>query len=60
MALPQKGVIDSDSAAGQDLQNFSMGVKMTSVVLTMLPIMFVYPFLQKYFAKGILVGAVKM
>jgi len=28
--------------------------------LTMLPIMCVYPFLQKYFAKGILVGAVKM
>ena len=60
IVMEASGVIDSDSAAGQDLQNFSMGVKMASVVLTMLPIMFVYPFLQKYFAKGILVGAVKM
>ena len=60
IVMEASGVIDSDSAAGQDLQNFSMGVKMASVVLTMLPIMFVYPLLQKYFAKGILVGAVKM
>jgi putative aldouronate transport system permease protein len=28
-------------------------------ILTTLPIVMVYPFLQKYFVKGILVGAVK-
>ena len=36
------------------------GVKMAAVVVTMLPIMIVYPFLQKYFVKGVLVGAIKM
>lgn len=60
IVMEASGVIDTDTAAGQELQNFSMGVKMASVMLTMLPIMCVYPFLQKYFAKGILVGAVKM
>lgn len=35
------------------------GLKMASVVVTMLPIMLVYPFLQKYFAAGVMVGAVK-
>ena len=39
---------------------FSQGVKMAAVIVTMLPIMLVYPFVQKYFVKGLLVGAIKM
>ena len=38
---------------------FSDGLKMAAVIVTMLPIMCVFPFLQKYFVKGILIGAVK-
>ena len=34
-------------------------VKMAIVILTIGPIIFVYPFIQKYFVKGIMVGAVK-
>lgn len=39
----------------------SMGLqmKMAAVMVTVLPILMVYPFLQKYFIKGVLVGAVK-
>ncbi|MEA4824524.1 MAG: carbohydrate ABC transporter permease [Clostridiaceae bacterium] len=36
-----------------------MGVRMTVTLITVLPILCVYPFLQKYFIKGILIGAVK-
>ena len=32
---------------------------MATIVLTFLPIMALYPFLQRHFAKGILIGAVK-
>jgi len=34
-------------------------VKMATMVITIGPIIFVYPFLQKYFVKGIIIGSVK-
>lgn len=36
-------------------QNLKYGV----IVVAMLPILFVYPFLQRYFVKGIVIGSVK-
>jgi putative aldouronate transport system permease protein len=35
------------------------GLRMAMVVITIGPMILVYPFLQKYFVKGIMVGAVK-
>jgi putative aldouronate transport system permease protein len=35
------------------------GLKFAVIVLATLPILLVYPFLQKYFAKGVLIGSVK-
>ncbi len=50
-----------DVASGEaDAEVFSNGLKMAAVMMTMLPIMCFYPFLQKYFVKGVMVGAVKM
>ncbi|MFD0962233.1 carbohydrate ABC transporter permease [Paenibacillus chungangensis] len=34
-------------------------VKMAAVVLTTVPILVVYPFIQKYFTKGVMLGSVK-
>lgn len=36
------------------------GIRMTITVLASLPIFALYPFMQKYFSKGIMVGAVKI
>ena len=36
-----------------------MALRMATIICAMLPIMCVYPFLQKHFAKGIMIGAVK-
>lgn len=35
------------------------GVRMTLTAVVIIPIMCVYPFVQKYFVKGIMIGAVK-
>ncbi len=48
------------STAALSSNMFAEGIQMASVFAVMLPIMLVYPFLQKYFVKGILIGAVKM
>ena len=37
----------------------SEGIKMATCIITIGPIILVYPFVQKYFVKGIMVGAVK-
>ena len=43
--------------AQQEVQ--SKTIQYASVIISTLPIMCVYPFLQKYFAKGVMVGSVK-
>ena len=35
------------------------GVRTATLVLSILPLLIIYPFLQKYFVKGILIGAIK-
>ena len=38
---------------------FGRTLKMATVFTAIIPIMMVYPFVQKYFVKGVMVGAVK-
>ena len=49
-----------DQEVLQSLVNVSSRtVKGAAVMITIVPILCVYPFLQKYFAKGIMIGAIK-
>lgn len=47
------------SSAGGDSLVIEDSIKFATILVTTLPILIVYPFLQKYFVKGAMVGAVK-
>ena len=37
----------------------SKGVQMAMIVVAMFPVMMIYPFFQRYFVKGVMIGAIK-
>ena len=56
----QSGLAQEDLAAIPDQVRLDAdSLKMSIIVVTTLPILCVYPFLQKYFTKGMYLGAVK-
>lgn len=58
MTMPGSGV----TGVGQYLGNQQiapLSLQMAVVALTVLPVLLVYPFVQKHFTKGVLLGAIK-
>lgn len=51
--------VTSDASAAAMLQKMSQAIKYGIIVVSTLPIICVYPFLQKYFVKGVMIGSVK-
>lgn len=50
---------ETNSMAAENLALSSEAVKYATIVVATVPILLVYPFLQRYFVKGVMVGAVK-
>ena len=68
--LPIQNIMRSILIANSDLLNafgsetdkvddFAETIKYATIVLTTVPVLCIYPFLQKYFVKGVMIGAVK-
>ncbi|QHQ63801.1 ABC transporter permease subunit [Anaerocolumna sedimenticola] len=49
----------NNNTEGLGNQVMAESLKMTSIVVATLPIVAIYPWLQKYFVKGVMLGAVK-
>ncbi|GAA4058703.1 carbohydrate ABC transporter permease [Amphibacillus indicireducens] len=49
----------SDQLARMEMQRIAEMIKYSSIVVSSLPLMVMYPFFQKYFEKGIMVGSLK-
>ena len=51
---------DANSAAASvDKEDISETLQYATIIVSTVPILCIYPFLQKYFAKGVMVGAIK-
>jgi putative aldouronate transport system permease protein len=49
----------SSLAAFEKTRTTAFSMKVAAVVIGTLPILIIYPFLQKYFVKGVLIGSIK-
>ncbi|MNE88734.1 hypothetical protein D3C80_1860660 [compost metagenome] len=47
------------SAMGQGPQVTPTSLRMTITIIVIVPVFIIYPFMQRYFVKGIMIGAVK-
>lgn len=61
-----ESIAKTTSAAGADMSNIAKGRKvnvrsitMATMIVTVLPIIMVYPFVQRYFIEGIMIGSLK-
>ena len=54
-------IIEGDVAAETtgSINVIATNYKYAVIIISVIPILMVYPFLQKYFTKGVMVGAVK-
>lgn len=50
---------DGQGVVDPEIMNMAESVKMAAIVIGTLPIILIYPFVQKYFVKGVLLGSVK-
>lgn len=54
-----ENMMDGMNLNAGDVQRISETLKYATIVVATVPILCVYPFIQKYFVKGVMIGAVK-
>ena len=65
-AYAEKIAASAGGGIGMDLGNIGKGketnvrsITMATMIITIIPVLIVYPFIQRYFMKGIMIGSIK-
>ena len=59
LILNETNALMNNNASGIEQVQLSENIKYATIVISTVPILCIYPFLQRYFVKGVMVGAVK-
>ena len=51
--------IGSNTGGGSYAQTYADQIKFGAIIVSTLPLLCIYPFIQKYFEKGVMIGAIK-
>ncbi|MGN0779582.1 MAG: carbohydrate ABC transporter permease [Aristaeellaceae bacterium] len=57
--IANSDLLNSSGSETDKVDDFAETIKYATIVLTTVPVLCIYPFLQKYFVKGVMIGAVK-
>lgn len=57
--ITNNDMLNQGAASMETIDTYAETIKYAVIVIATLPILCVYPFLQKYFVKGVMIGAVK-
>ena len=57
--IANSNILNAAAAENDQTNQFAESIKYATIILTTVPVLCIYPFLQKYFVKGVMVGAVK-
>ncbi len=57
--IANSNILNSAAAENDQVNQFAESIKYSTIILTTVPVLCIYPFLQKYFVKGVMIGAVK-
>ncbi|AUS97741.1 sugar ABC transporter permease [Clostridium thermosuccinogenes] len=57
--IANSNILNSAATEDDQINQFAETIKYSAIVISTVPVLFLYPFLQKYFVKGALIGAVK-
>lgn len=59
LQLVLREILIANDNENTDSELMSESIKYAAIIVSTLPILCIYPFLQKYFVKGVMIGAVK-
>lgn len=57
--IANSNILNAAAAENDQVNEFAESIKYAAIVLTTVPVLCIYPFLQRYFVKGVMIGAVK-